>query len=260
MTGTSLFLKVALSSLAALRSIPCVPLADFGFQDRKKMREFVQAALVSVGCRAIRATWGDTELALFSHMIDFCLCPLISLIFPVPIFQGDSRKAFFQEDESDIMLKSPNFPAWAVLSSLLRTPLGLDMGRDPLYNFELYRSHELGQKSWKVSQMSLWSAFSGSLTRGYCFLASLPAPTFCAVRLFMLPLHGIPAQLSGNSLFKCFLWTVYGLQKYSFPHKLMTLLKHLNFPLRKSLCCHMTNCRFMEHLESHFLCSPEKRD
>lgn len=88
-------------------------------------------------------------------MIDFCLCPLISLISPVPIFQGDSRKAFFQEDESDIMLKSPNFPAWAVLSSLLRTPLGLDMGRDPLHNFELYRSHELGQKSWKVSQMSL---------------------------------------------------------------------------------------------------------
>lgn len=53
------------------------------------------------------------------------------------------------------MLKSPKVPACAVLSSLLRTLLGLDMGRDSLYNFELYRSHELGQKSWHVSQMSL---------------------------------------------------------------------------------------------------------
>lgn len=217
----------------------------------------VQAALISVGFRTIRAPSGDTELALFLQMTDFCLCLLISLI---SILQGDSRKAFFQEDESDTVLKSPNFPACAVLSSLLRTLLGLDMGRDSLYNFELYRSHELGQKSWNVSQMSLWCAYSGSLTRGYCFLASLPAPTFCAVRLSMLPLHGIPAQLSENSLFKCFLWTVYGLQKYSFPHKLMASLKHLNFPLRKLLCCHMTNCRFTEHLETCFLCSPEKRD
>lgn len=74
---------------------------------------------------------------------------------PSAILQGDSRKAFFQEDESDRMLKSPDFPAYVVLSSLLGTALGLDMGRGPLYNFELYRSHELGQKSWNMSQMSL---------------------------------------------------------------------------------------------------------
>lgn len=72
---------------------------------------------------------------------------------PSAILQGDSRKAFFQEDESDRMLNPPNFSTCAVLSSLHRTPLGLDMGRDPLY-FELYRSHELGRKSWNMSQMS----------------------------------------------------------------------------------------------------------
>lgn len=178
MRGTSLFLKVTLSSRAALRSVPCVPLADFGFQDRKKMREFVQAALVSVGCRAIRATWGDKAGFVLTH--DWFL--FVSSDFfnlPSAILQGDSRKAFFQEDESDRMLKSPNFPAWAVLSSLLRTPLGLDMGRDPLYNFELYRSHELGQKSWNMSQMSVWSAFSGSFTGGYCFLASACSHLLC---------------------------------------------------------------------------------
>lgn len=73
---------------------------------------------------------------------------------PSVILQVESRQAFFQEDESDRMLNPPNFPACAVLSSLLRTPLGLDMGRDPLCNSELYRSHELGQKSWNMSQMS----------------------------------------------------------------------------------------------------------
>lgn len=57
------------------------------------------------------------------------------------ILQGDSRKAFFQEYKSDIMLKSPHFPACAVTSSILRTPLRLDIGRDSVQLSAL-------QKSW----------------------------------------------------------------------------------------------------------------
>jgi len=48
------------------------------------------------------------------------------------ILQGDSRKAFFQEYRLDTMLKSPNFPACAVTSSILRMPLRLDIERDSL--------------------------------------------------------------------------------------------------------------------------------
>lgn len=63
-------------------------------------------------------------------------------------------------------------------------------------------------------------------------MAFLLAPTFCVVRLFMLPLHGIPAELAGNFLFKCF-YGLFMVSRSSFPHKLMTLLKYLTFPTEK---------------------------
>lgn len=152
----------------------CCYCPDFGFQDIKKMWEFVQAALVSVGCRTIRATRGDTELALFSQMTDFCLCILISLISPVPFFRVIPGKHSF-ERMSQIWCWNHQtvLPVlfWAAFSELCWAWI---WGEILCTTLSFYRSNELGQKSWNVSQISLWSAYSGFLTRGYCFLASLP--------------------------------------------------------------------------------------
>lgn len=64
-------------------------------------------------------------------------------------------------------------------------------------------------------------------------MASLPAPTFCAVRLFVLPLHGIPAQLSGNFLFKCFFMDCLWSPEVQFSTQIDESVETFEFPIEK---------------------------
>lgn len=178
-------------------------------------------------------------------MADFSFPGLFNLLSAIP--QGDSRKAYFQEGRWDTMPTSRDVPAHVVTSSVLRMPNNTEVEwweRFPVQPAALcsswIRAELLEHQSDKSAICLLWLTHKRILLLG---LACCMLPSSVLLGFFCY--HFMVFQQSWLGVFfSDILWTVYRLQKCSFPHKLMVLLKHFTFPLRKSLRCRITNCSY----------------